>query len=143
MELIRDAMHGAFIAAKSGEGRVWRPKVPFIAYMMMTIKGRGSDARKAARTRTRYKYEVRDGKEHDGCDSREPLGELLVLEQAAGALDILGELRKDPRINALIGGLLEGLKPKEIQEKENMTKTEYESARRQLLRRLLKLRPEE
>jgi hypothetical protein len=141
-ELIMDAVHGAYVAAatEGEEGRTWCLNVRFMAYLQMSIKGRASDARDNAYRR----YTVRDGKVHEGSDPVDPLAAILREELARLASDTLDKIcRDDLRIAAIIHGLLNDLTAREIQTAVDMTRTEYESARRQLLRQLARIRSKE
>jgi hypothetical protein len=145
-ELICDALGLAYVAAVTGgkEGRVWRLNVPFVAFMIMTVKGLAADAHKGAYERRGVALETVP----EQRDDRDPLALLLAQEQdeeqARTGRRILKEVsRRDPRIGVIIKGLLKGLSPSEIRKRGQMTEKGYANRRRNLLRMLAELRPAE
>jgi DNA-directed RNA polymerase specialized sigma24 family protein len=147
-ELVADAVTTAYLAAAKAGGRRWRSDVPFMSYLVMTMRGLASDARRMIRHRAQKESgEVQDD-EHDGRFASQlftPSIEQLCTEaQDENRYDQIEAVRTlfkgDPPILGIIEGIEAGMTPQEIRTRAGMTETEYESARRRMRRAFERLR---
>jgi hypothetical protein len=143
-ELIVEAVTTAYLAASKQGGRRWPKGVPFMAYLVMTIRGIASDARRSFRWQAL-------GENLDSEDDEGRTIDLLCApsaedtwadeqERSELAASVQAHFKDDPQILAIIEGLLQGMTAPEIRQQRGMTGTEYDSARRRMRRNLHKLR---
>lgn len=157
VEIINEAIVRTISAANGGNGRRWPKDVPFMAYMIQTIKGLANDSRESsAQTKTDHI----EAMAVDGLSAEEVLGRLelchpdivtTVIEfeetqerqdRAKSAADkIDAHFSGDSEITWIIMGHKDGQSPAEIRELAEMTETQYNSARRRFRRGLEKLFP--
>jgi hypothetical protein len=144
--LVMEAFCSAWLAAatvaarREQQGRAWPPEVPFMAYMIMTIRGLASDSRGSWHARML----VSAGNEpYDAVtDGADLLQQWLAVEQQDRERQALAELRAHPGIGWLVEALLEGLKPAAIKAKYGRTGRQLHSAQRTLRRLLARFRQE-
>jgi hypothetical protein len=145
-DLIAEAIGTAFLAAQGEGGRRWPRKVPFMSYLVMTMRGIASDARRAIRWRT-----LREIFDSDDDELKGRITDLLSVpsveeiwtdeEEGRRREEFLrAHFRDDPEILAILDGISKGFTAPEIRKKEGMTDTEYDSARRRLRRNVERLR---
>jgi hypothetical protein len=164
--LVQQALTTALFAARGprGSGRRWPVEVPFMAYLIVTIKALASESRERLRNRraqvstgARAVRRDADGMEHEGCT-------ILDMQQFAtrsfeqAALDaqdfpgclcsartalarVLKLFKRDRAVMTIITALDAGKRGREIWEQAGMSKVEYENARKRLCRGLQKLFP--
>ncbi|WP_157040563.1 hypothetical protein [Polaromonas naphthalenivorans] len=157
MELVHEAMVRTMSAANGGKGRHWPKDVPFMAYMIQTLKGLADDSRQSAAQKKTDHLEVMAA---EGATVEEALGRFGychsdVLSQAVeweesenrqdraktDALLIDARFADDNEVTLIIMGHKDGLTPAEIRELGEMNQTQYETARRRLRRGLENLFP--
>lgn len=157
MELVHEAILRTMNAANGSKGRHWPKNVPFMAYMIQTIKGLVSDSRESLpQKRTDY-MEVMAA---EGATTEEALGRVGychsdVLSQAVeweesldrhnraktDAILIDARFADDSEVMLIIMGHKDGLTSAEIRELGEMSTTQYETARRRFRRGLENLFP--
>jgi hypothetical protein len=151
-ELLRDTMTTAYLAAAGSQGRRWKLSVPFGAYLVMSMRGMASDARRSA-SRTYVLREIFQGDADEdsallrSLELHAPSIEQTVLatekeKEAGGALEQLREhFQADPAISRLLELAAAGLPLNKIQQELAMTPTQYASMRRRLRRGIESLSP--
>jgi len=156
-ELLNEAVARAMNAAHGGKGRTWKKSVPFMAFMVMTIKGIANDSYESLPQTMTVHMEAMAA---EGATAEDALGALGhanpgVVEQAieieeteerherakadADAIDAL--FANDDGVNWIIMGHKDGHTASEIRELSGMSITQYETARRRFRRGLEKLFP--
>ncbi len=157
MELLNEAFVRAMNAAYGGKGRTWKKSVPFMAFMVMTIKGIANDSHESPAQKMTVHMEAMAS---EGATTEDALGALghanpCVVEQAieieenqerrerakadADAIDT--HFANDDGVNWIIMGHKDGQTASEIREISGMGTTQYETARRRFRRGLEKLFP--
>lgn len=156
-ELVHEAILRTMNAANGGKGRHWPKTVPFMAYMIQTIKGLANDSRESLPQR---QTDYIEGMAVEGATAEEVLGRMGhcqsdVLIQAVECEESLhtrnraqsdatlidAGFEKDSEVMMIIMGLKDGLTPADIRELGEMSKTQYETARKRFRRGLEKLFP--
>jgi len=159
-DLINEATRRTMDAAEGLKGRRWPRSVPFMAYMVNTMKGLASDSRGSAKRRDTQSMEVLAP---EGFSAEEALGALLQRGRRQTGLDtalvdrqeaeeiasaeerdlaaIDAHFASDEQIQYLIMGLKDGMKPAEVLDVSGMTQTQYDTAKRRFRRGLDKLFP--
>lgn len=152
-ELINEAICRTMSAAEGGEGRRWPRGVPFMSYMVMTMKGLASDSRESAsKTRTRRLEAMAPpaGTIEDvlgGLGHHHPDGLALMLETERHDLarervqEIEDHFAADEQVSWVLQGRKDGLSAQEIQQLGEMNQTQYDTACRRLRRGLGKMFP--
>ena len=156
-EILNEAIVRTMSAANGEKGRRWPKSVPFMAYLIQTMKGLANDSRESLEQKKTDHLEERADQgvtaeaalgqqEHHSLDA---LAQVIELEAAS---EILAQAKVDSdRIDAyfaddsevswLIMGHKDGLSAVEIRELAGMTQTQYETARKRFRRGLAKLFP--
>jgi RNA polymerase sigma-70 factor (ECF subfamily) len=129
-----DALHEAFARAIDGS-RKWPRDVPFIVFLAETIRSITSEAwrvqqRDAARRSARPVEDLASE-----LASPLPGPEQAVIERGAAA-EILALFTDDAVASGILLGIADGASPLEVQERLNITRTDYDSARRRIRRRV-------
>jgi hypothetical protein len=158
-EIINEAIVRTMNAASGMKGRRWPKRIPFVAYMIETLKGLASDSRKSS---LQTKTDSMDAMavSIEGVSVDDVLGRLeyyhqdvptqaIELEETqerrdcakADAEIIDNFFANDDEIKWIIMGHKDGLSVSEILELANMTQTQYETTRRRFRRGLEKLFP--
>jgi hypothetical protein len=157
LEFVNEAVCRTMSAANGESGRCWRTSVPFIAYMIQTMKGLASDSREGSpQRRTRHL----DAMVTDDDSTEDVLGRLghhhsdaltVAIEQEetrdhcerakADTALIDTYFAEDNEVTFIIMGLKDDLSPAKIRELGEMTDTQYNTARRRLRRGIEKLFP--
>ena len=156
-EIINEAIVRTISAANGGKGRRWPKYVPFMAYLIQTIKGLANDSRESpiqtktvnmeAMTTEGIKAEdVLDRLEHSHSDVVTQTIELEETQERrdrakADADKIDAHFTVDSEVTWIIMGHKDGLSATEIRDLGEMTQTQYETARRRFRRGLEKLFP--
>lgn len=156
-EIINEATRRTMNAAMGDRGRQWPKTVPFVAYMIQTMKGLASDSRDSlVQTKTDYleALTVENGSSDDTLGRLEAWQtdvETQVIEheetleqidRAKMDAEIIEQFFKDDSdVTWIIMGHKEGLSASEIREIGEMTQTKYETARKRLRRGVEKLFP--
>lgn len=157
LELINEAIVRTLNAAHGDKGRRWRRSVPFIAFMINTVKGIANDSQESLpQTRTMH-MEAMVTPETSVEDALGALGHCTVhvVEQAieveetaerqdrakADADAIDAHFAGDGEVTWIIMGLKDGLSATDIRELSGMNGTQYETARKRFRRGLEKLFP--
>jgi hypothetical protein len=159
-DLINEAIRRTMDAAEGLRGRKWPLNVPFVAYMVNTMKGLASDSKGSAKRRDTVSMQALTP---EGADPDETLGALLradhrqadiatalidrqeaedladAEERDLAALDEC--FANDEQVQYVIMGIKDGMKPDEVCAISEMTQTQYETARRRYRRGLEKLFP--
>ena len=157
MELVHEAIVRTMNAANGCKGRHWPKTVPFMAYMIQTIKGLANDSRESLPQR---QTDYIEGMAVEGATAEEVLGGMGhcqsdVLIQAveceessdtrnraeADANLIDARFEKDSEVMIIIMGIKDGMTPADIRELGEMSKTQYETARKRFRRGLENLFP--
>jgi hypothetical protein len=148
-ELIQHAVTTAFMAASGGEGRRWKKGIPFMAYLVMTIRGAASDSRRSVLRRR----EVSNGEGPDLTDSLQfaapPPEQILAEEEelrcaewdSAAVRNVWNRFKEDEHVCWIIRGIINEVPAKRIQELSGMTATQYNTALRRWNRGLAALFP--
>jgi hypothetical protein len=154
-ELINEAILRAMSAAHGDQGRRWKKSVPFMAFLVMTIKGIANDSQESLpQTRTDYidamateSLTAEDalgthghsnpGVEELAIDIEETQERQERAKQDAAAID--ARFEGDDDINWIIMGYKDGQTAAEIREISGMTNTQYETAKRRFRRGLEKM----
>lgn len=159
-DLINEAIRRTMDAAAGLKGRRWPKRVPFMAYMIETMRGLASDSRGSAQRRDTENIQALS---LEGSDPDEALGALLQRGQRPASIDTalidvqdaeeageaddrdLAALDKhfagDEQVEYLIMGIKDGMKPVEVLEISGMSQTQYDTAKRRYRRGLDKLFP--
>lgn len=156
-ELLNEVIDRTMTAAIGKPGRRWPTDVPFMAYLVQTMKGLASDSRESAPRRNTEYLEVMTAA---GGSSEEALGGLqhaqpdaitLALEledenersqRAQAQLDLIdGHFAHDDQVKFIIMGRQDNLPVADVCELAGMTRTQHETAQRRLRRGLEKLFP--
>lgn len=154
-ELLNEAVVRTLRAANGEHGRHWPASVPFVAYLMQTIRGLASDSRESLAAAPLREMETLAT---DSLSADEALGahgqfhpDVVTLAIEAGECaeareNAQADVAKidaffagDNEVGWIIEGTKEGLQAKEIRELAEMTPTQYETARKRLRRGLEKL----
>lgn len=161
--LVQAAVTTPLFAAAGHLGRQWPVEVPFMAFLIMTMKGLAHDSR-GRRERTRYVSTVVRSTAHDVDGTERTASNVLdfhhlatqsfeqtlleeqeCTERRCAARTVLAQVlkrfKRDRQVMAIIGGLGAGKRAHEIWEQAGMSQTEYENARKRLRRGLEKLFP--
>lgn len=157
MELVHEAILRTMNAANGSKGRHWPKNVPFMAYMIQTIKGLANDSRESLSQKKTDHIEVMAA---EGSTTEEALSTVGyfhsdVLSQAVEWEDSLDRRNRaktdailidarfadDSEVMMIIMGHKDGLTPAEIRELGEMSNTQYETARRRFRRGLENLFP--
>lgn len=157
MELLNEAVVRAMNAAHGSKGRTWKKSVPFMAFMVMTIKGIANDSHESLTQTMTVNIEGMAAEDATAEDALGALGHAhpCVVEQAieieesqerqerakADADAIDAHFKNDDDINWIIMGHKDGQTASEIRELSEMSATQYETARRRFRRGLEKLFP--
>jgi DNA-directed RNA polymerase specialized sigma24 family protein len=120
-----DLLQEAIVRVLEGTRR-WPTGVPFMAFMCGTMRGIAWDWR---------------GESQDGASDE---NELAILEEgnAIARIDaqkLLTLFADDPVAQKLIVGMMEGARGEDLWESSGLTRTEYESKRRKIRRRIERL----
>lgn len=155
-ELVAAAVSQTYLSAAGDPGRRWPRDVPFIAFMVKTIRGLASDSRKSASWRRTDRIDdlLAEGDERDPLGTHghyvqsvedEVLDEQEQQEQSARNDDVLRKIEEffkgDDDVQAIMMQIEDGLSPKQVQEMFAMSEVKYETARRRLRRGMAKLFP--
>lgn len=156
-EIINEAIVRTMNAANGCKGRRWPKNVPFIAYLIQTIKGLADDSRKSSiQTKTEYMEtmatetasveDVLGRIEHFHLDVVSQAIELEETEERrvrakADADKIDAHFSGDREVTWIIMGHKDRCSAAEVREMGEMTQTQYETARRRFRRGLEKLFP--
>ena len=157
MELVHEVILRTMNAANGGKGRHWPKNVPFMAYMIQTIKGLANDSRESLPQRKTDYMEVMAVED---ATAEEALGRVGychsdALSQAVEWEDSLDRRNRaktdavlidarfagDSEVMMIIMGHKDGLTPADIRELGEMSKTQYDTARRRFRRGLENLFP--
>ena len=157
LEIINEAIVRTISAANGGNGRHWPKDVPFMAYMIQTMRGLANDSRESS---AQSKTDRIEAMAVDGLSADEVLGQLehchpdivttvIELEEfqerqdraKAVADKIDAHFAGDSEITWIIMGNKDGQSAAEIRELAEMTETQYNTARRRFRRGLEKLFP--
>lgn len=156
-EIVHEAVSRTMSAANGDKGRHWPLNVPFMGYMVQTIKGLADDSREALPQKNRQRLDATAaegapeedvlgslGKFHADCLSEAVEDEDSHDRQSRAKADatlIDDRFADDNEVTLIIMGHKDGLAPSEIRDLGDMTQTQYETARRRLRRGLEKLFP--
>lgn len=156
-DLVNEALLRCLRAADGQKGRRWPTAVPFVAFMIQTIKGVANDSRESLEQRASVPLE--DATLAAAAEVEAPglrtyttpdfVEQAIQLEEeqeriekaAADAARIEAHFEGDAQMSWLIMGLKDDLSPSEIQAVSGMNQTQYNSARRKLRRHMEKLFP--
>jgi hypothetical protein len=141
-ELVEDVLNSTYIAAATGcGGRRWRKSVPFMAHLMMSIKGRAHDDRNCAdRRHTDRRGPDRSLHAAQAGDVLEDLLHEESRQERQALIEAVRErVRGDRELEEILQGIEEGRPVSEVMGRLNLDITRYESARRRLRRLLEKL----
>lgn len=154
-ELINEAVQRTLSAAVGEKGRVWKTTVPFIAYMIQTVRGLANDSLESSQqTKTDYiecmatesmssedslfqKDHFHDGPESIALESDEINERQAIAKADVDAIERL--FANDDDIGWIIMGLKDDYTATQIKEVSGMSDTQYETARRRFRRGLEKL----
>lgn len=156
-ELIHEAIIRTMSASNGGNGRRWPKNVPFMAYMIQTIKGLADDSKESL---PQKQTDHMEAMAIEGETSEDALGssghfnpdtptQAIELEdvhrrQARAEADadlIDGRFVDDDEVMFIIMGHKDGMSAAAIREVSGMSQTQYETARKRLRRGLEKLFP--
>jgi hypothetical protein len=156
-DLLAHTISTAYLAACGESGRRWKPAVPLMAYLVMTIRGIASDDRRGISNRPFFArgfssdepdLEGRPGEilsaatpsPEDRWDDEQQ--EQLERQQDAASLEqVLSHFKDAPQVQWVIRGIAEGVPARKIQELSGMTQTEYQNAHKRWVRGLAQLFP--
>lgn len=157
MELINEAVIRTLKAAHGEKGRVWKRTVPFMAFLIMTIRGIANDSQESLFQTQTVHLEAMAA---PGGSTEDILGlhgysNACVLEQAIGLEEtserqdlakkdaeiIDAFFTNDDDITWLIMGIKDEQLPTDIRELSGMGEKQYDTARRRFRRGLEKLFP--
>lgn len=156
-ELIHEAIVRTMSAANGGNGRRWPKNVPFMAYIIQTIRGLADDSKESLPQKQTDHMEamaIEGGTSEDALASSGHFNpdtptQALVLEEVRGrqaraeadtAL-IDARFADDEEVMFIIMGHKDGMSASAIREVSGMNQTQYETARKRLRRGLEKLFP--
>lgn len=154
-ELINEALRRTMNAAVGEKGRTWKTNVPFIAFMIMTVKGIANDSVESLQ-QTRTDYIEALGTEYISPEDAigaaghcHPDIEELALEidetderqgLAKADVDLIERhFESDPEVSYIIMGIKDNYSPKDIKDVSGMSDTQYDTAKRRFRRGLEKL----
>lgn len=156
-ELINEAITRTLSAAHGDQGRKWKTSVPFIAFMIMSVKGIANDSLESLpQTKTvplesmaTEALSVEDALGAIGHRSLSVEELALEIEESDGRqvnakrdADAVEEyFAADADISWIIMGYKDGLAAREIRELAGMSATQYDTAKRRFRRGLEKLFP--
>lgn len=156
-EILNEVIVRTMNAANGGKGRRWPKAVPFMAYLIQTMKGLADDSRESSiQTKTEYiEAMVTEGTnaedapgllEHchsDVVSQAIELGEIQERVDCAkvDAAIIDAYFDGDSEVSWIIMGHKDGQSAAEIRELAEMSQTQYETARKRFRRGLEKLFP--
>jgi len=146
-ELLNETVQRAMEGASGMDGRRWPKRVPFMAFLVMTMKSIANASLESVETAVRG---VTDPLDEASFGSMAMPGTDVVCETAeeSAALDgkaaatfsaIESHFARDEKVLMMVMHLREGRRAHEIQAEEGMTLTEYATVRRRLRRGLAKL----
>jgi hypothetical protein len=157
-ELVTHAISTAYCAAAGQGGRRWPTRVAFVAYLIRTIQGIASDARRAVVQRRTVTglfvpgEETGEGNLLPFPDLFSASAEEMCADEEAKSLKekadgenlktVIAFFREDRQVLAILWGILEELDVREIQARSGMSRTQYDSAHRRWRRGLDRLFPE-
>ena len=157
LELINEAVVRTLNAAHGDKGRTWRRSVPFMAYMINTVKGIANDSQESLpQTRTVHMEAMatpatsaEDALGALGHCNTDVVEQALEVEETAERRDrakadadaIDAHFTGDDEITWVIMGLKDGQSATDIREMSGMSGTQYETARKRFRRGLEKLFP--
>lgn len=156
-ELINEAITRTLSAAHGGKGRRWKMSVPFMAFMIMSVRGIANDSLESLPQTKTVRLEAMATEALTAEDAlgamghRNPSVEELAIEieedderQAGAKRDadaIDARFAADTEISWIIMGYKDGLAASDIRELAGMSATEYDTAKRRFRRGLEKLFP--
>lgn len=162
LELLGEAVARALIGASGSprerlKGRVWRPDVGLVAFLMMTMKGLSSDSRGSAPVRVERRMEALTGDDGEQAAALHGLQlchssveqELVEREESearqrcidADARLIERHFKNDAQVVAILEGEKADWSPRRVREASGMTRLAYDTARTRLRRGVDKLMP--
>jgi hypothetical protein len=154
-ELLNEAIMRAMNAAHGGKGRSWKKSVPFIAFLIMTMKGIANDSYESlAQTKTDSMEAMATeqtsieealherGHSHRGTEEivveiEEAEERQALAKQDSDAIDRF--FKDDSEVNWIIMGYKDGQTASEIRELSEMSPTQYETAKKRFRRGLEKI----
>jgi DNA-directed RNA polymerase specialized sigma24 family protein len=135
-ELVIIVLQEPWLVAMGQRGRRWPPKVAFMAYLIMTVEGMCKDERLRL-WRLAKRRAILDSEDESVPDVADLVDRH---EQAKKTLDELFALcTLDRGVLEIIKAEAEGASPEDVQQRSGMTRTEYNTARRRLRRRMERL----
>jgi len=159
-ELVNEAVKRTMDAAAGVRGRKWPKSVPFVPYMITTMKGLANDSRESLPQRRTVSMEAMA---LEGSTAEDALGAVRghshynkdVVAMAVEAQEaqeryeaakpdadsIDARFANDDEIGYLIMGMKDGMKPAEVRDISGMTPTQYDTAKRRFRRGLDQLFP--
>lgn len=156
-ELINEAITRTLSAAHGGKGRKWKTSVPFIAFMIMSVRGIANDSLESLPQTKTVRLEAMATEALTTEDALGALGhqnpsvEELAIgieeddERQAGAKRdadaIDARFADDTEISWIIMGYKDGLAASDIRELAGMSDMQYDTAKRRFRRGLQKLFP--
>lgn len=156
-ELINEAVLRTMKAANGEKGRRWKRSVPFIAFMIMTVRGIADDSLNSASQMRVDRIEAMVAPDASSDDLLGVLGysNPCVVEQAIeleeteerqaqakrDSDDIDAFFADDDEVNWVIMGIKDKCSVAEVCQLSEMTTTQYETARRRFRRGLQKIFP--
>ena len=152
--LINEAVRRAIEGATTGHGRCWPTRVPFMAFLIMTMSSiANASVESPIQSLTDYLDELAPEGLTPNDFTVEPLrapgiDAVCIQAEEQAALEAKGtavlsavesHFADDEEVLMIVLRLREGQRPRQIQEEEGMTLTQYNTARRRLRRGLAKL----
>lgn len=157
-EAVKRALIGASNTPKPGErGRPWPKNVHIVAFLSMTMQSIANGSHHSVRQRVDRKMEAISGDDGESNDRLHEfdlytpgVDEELITQQEsqtqqaivdADVAAIEAHFAQDDDVSSILEGEKEDMSPAEVREMFDMTKTQYDTARRRMRRGIDKLMP--